>query len=362
MGVCSETHWDQERLRLGSESPQHEEHHQATEPKPRPRIVGRLVCAGLIVLVVGWWGVYLVGGRWWIGDVLLNGSVFLGVGVGVASGIRLIVVRSWGSAALMAVCLSVLLMCMNGRRLVPLGADAGEAGSDYVKVVGLNMLMSNENPERLMRFLETLDDDVVVLVEPQWDVFDNLKNRKVRLDRYPHREFRVRDGLMTPPMMMLSRWEMARDESVEPWMGISVVVNRPESHGGRFRVVGLYVHSPRSAERWAYGNRVVDALIPNLIKLNRSDGMPCVIIGDLNGGPMTGRDRELRRWLGVERVSALFDPKSTFPAKMSMFGLLIDDIWVSDSVEGVSWSTVVIPGSDHHGVRAGLMVVGSTGS
>lgn len=347
---------------MDSETPQHEVQQDDAGTQRRQGLFGRLICVGLLALVVGWWMVYLISGRWWIGDVLLNGSVFLGVGLGLVSGVRLILVRSWRSAVVMMVSLSVLLMCMNGRRLLPLGVDAGDVGAEYVKVAGMNLLMSNHDPDGLMGLLETLDDDVVVLVEPQWDVFVRLKDRNDRLSRYPHRTLRRRAELTTSPMMILSRWEIDRDESVEPWMGISVVVNRPESLGGRFRLVGLYAHSPRSEERWTLGNRVVDRLAVELVKLNRSDGMPLVIVGDLNGGPMNGRDRALRGMLGVRRTSALFDPKSTFPAKMSMFGLLIDDIWVSDTVKGVSWSTVVIPGSDHHGVRAGLMVDGSTGS
>lgn len=321
-----------------------------------------MVCFGLLVLVAGWWLVYLVGGRWWIGDVALNGSVYLGVGLAVVSLGRMAVVRSWRSVVLAVVCMSVLMMCMNGRRLLPLGDDAGEVGAEYVSVVGMNLLMSNQDPEGLMGFLETLDDDVLVLVEPQWNVFALLMDRDDRLSRHPHRVLRRRDGQVTSPMMVLSRWEIVRDESVEPWLGISVVVNRPESLGGRFRVVGMYAHSPRSEERWLLGNRMVGELAERVEALSLRDGLPVVIAGDLNGGPMNSRDRVLRERLGVVRTSALFDPKSTFPAKMSMFGLLIDDIWVSETVKGVSWSTVVIPGSDHRGVRAGLMVDGSAGS
>lgn len=349
-------------MRLESEAPQHDALQEDGRKKRGGGLIGRVVCVGLLGLVAGWWMVYLIGGRWWIGDIALNGSVFLGVGVAMVSVARLVLVRSWGSVVLVSACVSVLLMCMNGRRLMPLGNDAGDVGAEYVKVVGMNLLMSNADPQALMVFLETLDDDVVVLVEPQWDVFAKLMDRTDPLSRYPHRELRLREGLTTSPMLILSRWEIVRDKSVEPWMGISVVVNRPESLGGRFRVVGIYVHSPRNAERWAQGNRVVDALVPRLVMLKRSDGMPRVILGDMNGGPMTGRDRTLREELGVARVSSLFDPRSTFPAKMSMFGLLIDDIWIDGSVEGVSWSTVVIPGSDHRGVRAGLMIEGTSGS
>lgn len=345
---------------LDSETPQHEVRHDDAGNTRRSVFLGRLLCVGLLVLTAIWWGIYVFGGRWWIGDVLLNGSVFLGVGLGLVSGVRLFAVRSWRSALVMVVSLSVLMMCLNDRSLLPM-KEGGERGPGYVRVKGLNLKMSNEDPESLMRFLETLDDDVVVLVEPQWGVFSKLMNRNDPLSQYPHRAFREREKLITPPMMILSRWGLERDVDVEDWIGVSVVVNRPDDLGGPFRVAGIYAHSPRSVSRWALGNDVVDAYVKILDELNAGDGLPLVIVGDLNGGPMTGRDRALRGGLGVARVSGLFDPRSTFPSKMSMFGLLIDDIWVDGSVEGVSWSTVVIPGSDHRGVRAGLIINGSSG-
>lgn len=335
---------------MESETPQVEQRAQS-----RGR-AGRVLVGALLLSAAGWWVVYLAGVRWWIGDVLLNGSVHLGVLLAACSLVRLAAVRSWGSVGVAVVCLSVLLMCMNGRRVLPTGVDAEDPNTGYISVVGMNLKMSNDDPEGLMRLLESLDDDVVVLIEPQWDVFDRLKDSDDRLDRYPHRVVRRRDGMGVSPMLILSRWEVVRDESVDPWLGLSVVILRPESLGGSFRLVGLYAHSPRTPERWNLGNRVVDELIARLVALNHRDNLPLLIVGDLNAGPMTGRDRALRGTLGVQRTSWVLGPKSTFPAKMSMFGLLIDDIWVNDSVEGVSWSTFVIPGSDHRGVRAGLMV------
>lgn len=347
---------------LGSEASQLDEVHTDAPKKRGCGLVGQVVIAGMLVLVAGWWMVYLFGGRWWVGDVLLNGSVFLGVGLGVVSFARLVLVRTWRSVLLMAVCLSVLLMCMNGRRLLPAGGGEGDVGAEYVKIIGMNLRMSNHDPEGLIALLETLDDDVVVLVEPQWKVFAKLMDRDDSLDRYPFREFREREGLTTPPMMILSRWGLERDLAVDGWIGVSVVVNRPDGLGGPFRVAGIYAYSPRSGPRWARGNNVVDAYVGILGELSSGDGLPLVIVGDLNGGPMSRRDRALRGGLGVARVSSLFDPRSTFPSKMSMFGLLIDDIWVDELVEGVSWSTVVIPGSDHHGVRGRLIIEGSSDS
>ena len=130
---------------------------------------GRLIVGGLLSLVGVWWVVYLFLGGWWIGDVALNGSAHLGVGLFVAGGAWVVWRRSWKSLVVWGVCCSVLLVCMDGRRLVPLGDEAGDVGAGYVRVVSLNLYVANEQPRAVLGFLGTLDDDVLVLVEPQWD-------------------------------------------------------------------------------------------------------------------------------------------------------------------------------------------------
>ena len=252
-------------------------------------------------------------------------------------------------------CSTVGMMLLYERRVFPVGADCDQT---CLKVLSMNLNFGNLHANEVYEMLLQLEDDVIVLVEPRWEIFEAIKNRSDSLNQYPFREYRLREGDTTAGLMILSRWEMIKDPGFSTWAGVSVVINRDESIGGPFRIVGFYAHSPRSPERWELGNRVIGEVVDLAGELGREDEIPLLIAGDLNGGPMSVRDRMLRGGLDVRRVSSFFDYRGTYPSNLSMFGLLIDDIWRSDGFESISWTTVDIPGSDHFGVRAELKNTG----
>lgn len=326
------------------------------------RLVCRLLSRGclnrraagvsLVILAVAWWGVYLLSETWWIGDILLSGSAYVGVVLFLLSLLSLGVWRSWRMVFVWVCCSTVGAMTLHERRVFPVGVGSDQT---YLKVLSMNLNFGNPRADEIYEMLLRLDDDVIVLVEPRWEVFEAIRAGSDSLNKYPFREYRLRESDITAGLMILSRWEMARDSELSTWAGVSVVVNRDESIGGPFRVVGLYAHSPRSGERWELGNRIVGGVVDQAGRLGLEDGIPLLIAGDLNGGPMSVRDRVLRRGLDVQRASSFFDYRGTYPSNLSMFGLLIDDIWMSDGFESISWATVDIPGSDHFGVRAELI-------
>ena len=316
------------------------------------RVIERVVMAGILLVAVLWWCVYALSGYWWAADVLMSLGVHVWAVLIVCGAVAVMVWRTRRFVVVFGMCVSVGLMCVSDRRVLP----SGGAGADptALEVVTLNMNLGNTQVEELFVMLSRVGGDVLVLVEPRWEVFTALKNRRDSLSRYPYRAYRLREGDVTSPMMIISRWPLTRDAGVDSWAGVSVVVGRGEAEGGAFRLVGFHAHSPRSGARWDEGNGVVRGLVGQVGLLERIDELPLLIAGDMNGGPMTYRDRMIRNGLGLSRTSSLFDPKSTFPAKQSIFGLLIDDVWVSDEFLSGSWSTVFIPGSDHRGVRARL--------
>ena len=323
-----------------------------SDTKAGQRLLRRVILLSIFGGAGLWWCAYALSGYWWIADVLMSFSAYVGFVVCVGGCVGLVLWRSWRGVVVFVVSISVGLMCASDRRLFP--EKKGAADRTYLEVVTMNLNMGNARVEELFGMLSGVGGDVLVLVEPRWEVFAAIKGGRDSLVRYPYRSHRVREGDVTSPMVILSRWPLERDEGVDSRSGVSVVVGRSEAEGGPFRLVGVHAHSPRGGRRWALGNDVIRGLVIQLEILGDQDGLPLLLAGDLNGGPMTYRDRMIRAELGLRRHSALFDPKSTFPSNPSNLGVLIDDIWGSDEFLSGSWSTIVIPGSDHRGVRAGL--------
>ncbi len=317
---------------------------------------GLILRALLVVVVIGWWGAYLLSSRFWIADIMVSlGWYALVIGV-VFGSLGLMIRRGWVELVGLLGVVMMVVVLSGGRAWVHTDKDSSAA--NVVRVVEMNIFMANERPEEVMALLGTLDADVMVLVEPQWDVFRQFTGNIDGLDWFPYRMIRRRIGKVASPMVVLSRWAIERDEGLDELYGLSGVVQRPAEFGGPFRVVGMHAPSPRGGGEWSRGNGVVETLVASIRGIEQKDGaeLPLLVVGDLNAGSGSWRDRRLRDGLGVVRGSSVLGLSGTFPAKLSMMGVGIDDIWVEDGVVVRSWERMVIPGSDHFGVRARILI------
>ncbi len=313
---------------------------------------GLIVRLLLVVMVLGWWGAYLISSRFWIADVAVSlGWFVFAIGI-VLCGFGLLLRRSWVEALCTLAALMMLVVLGGGRTWLP---DSGKVGLGEVQVVEMNIYMANERPDEVLALLRTTGADVMVLVEPQWDVFRRFIDEDDGLQWLPHRIIRRKIEREASPMVVLSRWPIQRDDWFNPLAGVSCVVQRPEEEGGAFRLVGVHVPSPRGGSEWTRGNDVVRGMIESL-RVHGDDGIPTMVVGDLNGGPGSYRDRILRSELGVARGSRVMSLSGTFPSNLSILGVTIDDIWVDRGADVRSWERMVIPGSDHFGIRARVLI------
>ena len=309
---------------------------------------------GVLVVSIVWWMLYLSAEYLWIADAAMGWGIHIAFVLCVSGVVMIFTRRSRISGLAFFMCITIAWAFMHDRHLMPRNAGRHEQS---LEVVSLNLSMGNRFPDELFKMIEGLECDVVVLVEPRWEVLTAITGDRDPFEHFPYRVFRRRHGEVTPPMVILSHWPIDRDPEVEEWVGISVVVHGDETVGGSFRLVGVHADSPRGGDRWRRGNGVIHGIVEQVGGID--DGLPLVVAGDINGGPISFRDRVLRSGLGVRRASSLFDLRSTYPSNVSMFGVLIDDIWVSKGVTPVLWDTVEIPGSDHHGVRVRLRINGT---
>lgn len=317
---------------------------------------GLIVRLLLVFVVLGWWGAYLISSKFWIADIAVSLGWFVFTIGMVLCALGLMLRRGWVEVICSLSVLMMLVVLGGDRTWVP--SDGDEGAANAVRVVEMNIYMANERPDEVLALLRTIDADVMVLVEPQWDVFRQFTGNIDGLDWLPYRMIRRRIGKVASPMVVLSRWSIERDETLNELYGLSCVVQRPDKLGGAFRLVGLHAPSPRGGEEWSRGNGVVESLVSSLRGIEQRDvsPLPLIMVGDLNAGAGSWRDRRLRRGLGVVRGSSVLELSGTFPAKLSMMGVGIDDIWVDEGVVVRSWERMVIPGSDHFGVRARALV------
>lgn len=225
--------------------------------------------------------------------------------------------------------------------------------------------------EDVYALLERSGADVAsVLVPPVPMQFDVIYGKGLE-DRYAGkmvREWRAAaDAVSTEvsPGFVVSRWPMERvDCSAAGRMAdrlMCAVVRRPE---GRFAVIAVHPRSPRNQMRWEEGNQVTLATAA-VVRTLRAQGLPVVVLADLNASPTGWRSRALCEGAGLRRAKPLLDAAGTYPdvvpmnirtgqtttvAAMWPLSIAIDDALVSHGVEVVGWGAWERLRSEHRPV------------
>jgi endonuclease/exonuclease/phosphatase family metal-dependent hydrolase len=129
---------------------------------------------------------------------------------------------------------------------------------------------------------------------------------------------------------------------------IAAVVERPS---GRFGLIAVHPRSPRWQERWEEGNGVTEALIAVALKLE-GDGLPVVVLTDLNASPSGWRSRHVCSEAGLSRAKPLLVCDGTYPdvvpwdlrsrqktgiAARWPLSIAIDDALITEGIEVVGW-------------------------
>lgn len=278
------------------------------------------------------------------------------------SAIAAALLRRWGAAL---VCMPALLVLTT----LLLGVDrAPRAGTDAagptVRVMTINALAQNDSARGLIDALLESDADVVMLNEPSRALLASLRADPEINEAYPHNTLVHNAG---PGF----RFMLSRHPLLERASGFGAIwpevrqllgphgqrVARVETPAGPFVFVGVQLRSPRRPDRWAAGNEQARDLALGLAEVRSSTLLPVIVAGDFNASPTGRRSRELAARAGLRRVKPLLARGGTYPAGAPI-PAAIDGFMVSEGVRVRRWWTVPLPGSDHRGVIADLVLPG----
>lgn len=330
---------------------------ERTERSARPiRRSLRLISSALLVLLLlamlfgssSLWALDLaMTGFWWIWSAVCTALVLLSI-----PSRRMLPLIS----LIIAICCAWPLVAS---RAIVLPRETSDLDSDDVSVLVFNSDMGNhDSSKRVLPFVVEQDADIAVFPEPVWAFYASVTRFGALDDVYPGQVERVEEG-DNARILVLSRWEMSgfADEPLANADGVVCLVHRPDELGGAFVLVATHPFSPRTAERWARGNRSIDRVADRVRQLIE-DGHRVVLCADLNAAPGSSRDRVLRRVGGVSRSKPLLGRWGSFPASWSVGRIAIDDVWCSQGAEAFSWRTIRAPGSDHRAIMTAVSISG----
>ncbi len=170
---------------------------------------------------------------------------------------------------------------------------------------------------------------------------------------------------------VVARWPISRVDCsfVGPMSSrfIAGIVERP---AGRFGLIAVHPRSPRWRERWEEGNEVASALIAVALSLE-SQGLPVVVLSDLNSTPSGWRSRHICAEADLRRAKPLFYPDGTYPDVVPWnlrykqytsisarwpLSIAIDDALVSSDIQVTGWRVEARLRSEHRPVTVELRI------
>lgn len=211
---------------------------------------------------------------------------------------------------------------VQGVRAVEAGSDAA-AASGVVRFLHYNASTYGDGPsiEAFMR--ETHADVLSILCPPVRQqamviyghhLENEYRGKLVRLWR-PEPDQPMTD---VTAAFVVSPWGLRAFDTA--WVGpvgdylIAGVVERPVvgGQGGEFGLICVHPRSPRDAQRWEVGNAVVEGVALVAQRMGEQ-GLPVVVLTDLNSTPTGYRSRLLWREAGLRRAKPLLEAAGTYP-------------------------------------------------
>lgn len=265
--------------------------------------------------------------------------------------------RSWWPAALAFACLLYQSYWIHPytrlHRKEARGAARGD-GSGTLKIMSVNVLMTNRNADALLAIVRQADPDFLITLESDsW-----WQSRLDRLEQdFPHVVKCPLDNLYG--MHVYSRYPLldpAIQYLVEPDIpSVHAALELPD--GRRIKMHCLHPKPPSPTENPGSGERDAELIaVAGRIAESESD-VPVVVVGDLNDVAWSSTTRLFRK------ISGLLDPRvgrgmfNTFHAGVPIMRWPLDHLFHSDHFGVVGMRRLPAFGSDHFPILVELALL-----
>ena len=230
---------------------------------------------------------------------------------------------------------------------VELSLAAEDSGS--VKLLAANVLMENDDHQKLIEVIDRIDPDVLLLMETDQTWTDAVAHV---LERYETVLLEPRDdhyGMIFGTRLAVTEAEIVHlTEDDTP----SIFAEMKASNGTSFRFVGLHPKPPVPGQ----DTEERDAQIRYAARFAAKSGVPLVTMGDFNDVAWSDTSQKFKHlggYLDARVGRGLF---ASFDAHKFYLRCPIDHFYVTEEVAVVSFKREVYVGSDHFPMVATIIL------
>ncbi len=316
--------------------------------EPAPQNPGRLTAGLFLIPTLGLAVVTTVSfaGRWhWLLDLASHFRWYW-----LVAAVAWLALAARRQGRLATACLALVVIA-NGAALLPYWLPAaviqGEASSEPLEVISLNVLASNPDKAPTLTYLRHRGADLVILLEVDQAWADALEELA---PLYPHRLVELRDDKFGVAIFSQLPLEDPQVESLAEGPPV-MMVGVPRGQQGCL-VVAAHPPAPISAE-WSARR---DAQLAAIGERAAAESRPVIVAGDFNATPWSHGFRQLVGPRGLRDSALGRGLQPTWNARHWLPRIPIDHVVVSDGVEVLSRGIGPDVGSDHLPVEATLLI------
>lgn len=217
-----------------------------------------------------------------------------------------------------------------------------------VRVLSVNVNWKNQKYENARQVINNLSPDIIGVLEttPEWKA--QLNSVSSQYNSYYHES----PGDNNLGMAIMSRFPIDElkllylSDDGYPTLSALITINELP-----VRVLIVHPPPPRSADYVRIRNEQFDAIA----EIARNSPQ-IIVLGDFNSTPWAGSFRRLTRGNSMKLTSSGFAYATTWPTQLSLLGMPIDHIMISQSMGVVRHEAGRDIGSDHRPVYADIVV------
>jgi len=277
-----------------------------------------------------------LGRLWWMFELTSHFKVQLAILLWVTTAIWLIRKRWWVAGACSVAGLTNAVLVVT--QFIPNGAAPLNNGP-IVKMVGINVLSSNEDHSRVLRFLKEVEPDLILLMEVNRRWMTQLENLSAD---YPHQVSRPRDDnfgiALFSRLPLTNGTTLHLGESGVPSVATDVVMD-----GSTFHLLGTHPFPPGSSRH----ARLRNEQLLRISEYVREQSAPVVVLGDLNTTPWSPYFKSLLKDGNLKNSSKGHGVLGSWPAGIPLIRIPLDHCLVSPSIQVTSRSLGPAVGGDH---------------
>jgi endonuclease/exonuclease/phosphatase (EEP) superfamily protein YafD len=240
--------------------------------------------------------------------------------------------------------LSLLFALVNMVEIVPLyqKPDLDRQGSnppDTFSLLQMNILSDNLQHDEVIREIERLDPDVVVIEEVTVRWYKALRQVK---QAYPYLKEAVREDNFG--IMVMSRIPMSNTEVIDfNDARVPSMVTRLHVNGKQISLIATHPLSPRTRTNFHLRNNQLYA-IAEAFKAHED---PLIMVGDLNITSFSPVFSRFLKTIGLYDSRRGFGIQPTWPVPFAGVGIAIDHVLLSRDIQVIERKTGNRTGSDH---------------